>query len=168
MNLETERLLLRPPRLADVPALFAFLGDPQAMRHTHLDESLKQCRRRIAVHERRRRRDGYAPWTVVWQQENRIIGWGGLYQDPFDPSWGIEVGYSFHPRVWGNGFATELVTIATQLADLVLKLPEVVAYVRADNTASRRVLEKTGFREVRKVPEMGRLQYRRDLGGSQA
>jgi RimJ/RimL family protein N-acetyltransferase len=27
VEIETARLILRPPRLADVPALFAFLGD---------------------------------------------------------------------------------------------------------------------------------------------
>ncbi len=37
MNVETPRLLLRRPTRADVPALFAFLGDPDAMRYTHHD-----------------------------------------------------------------------------------------------------------------------------------
>ena len=60
MNIETTRLILRPPVLADVPLLFQFLGDAEAMRYTHCDVSLRQCRRRIAVHEWRRRRDGYA------------------------------------------------------------------------------------------------------------
>ncbi len=165
MTMETERLLLRPPTLADVPALFAFLGDPQAMRHTHLDSSLRQCRRRIAAHERRRRRNGYAPWTVVCRQDNSIIGWGGIYEDPFYPGWGVEVGYSFHPRTWAQGYATELVAACTRLADGVLDLPEVVAYVREENAGSRRVLEKTGFRYLRPVPQIGRLQYSRRRGG---
>ena len=34
MDVETARLLLRPPMLADVPALFEFLGNAAAMRHT--------------------------------------------------------------------------------------------------------------------------------------
>ncbi|WP_420345555.1 GNAT family N-acetyltransferase [Pelagibius sp.] len=161
MILETERLLLRPPTLKDVPALFAFLGDPQAMQFTHLDQSLRQCRRRIALHERRRRRDGCAPWAILTREAKRIVGWGGLYEDPFDPGWGVEVGYAFHPEAWGKGYATELVTAALDLADGVLGLPEVRAFVRENNRASRRVLEKTGFEEQRFVPELGRLLYRR-------
>jgi ribosomal-protein-alanine N-acetyltransferase len=35
MQIETARLMLRPPRLADVPSLFRFLGDRDAMRYTH-------------------------------------------------------------------------------------------------------------------------------------
>lgn len=159
--IETKSLLLRPPRLADVPALFVFLGDAEAMRHTHVDGSLKQCRRRVAVHERRRRRDGCAPWTVIAKDSRRIIGWGGLYEDPFDPGWGAEVGYNFHPDAWGRGYATELVAAALGIADTILRLPEVHAFARLENTASRRVLEKSGFKELRFEPEMERLLYRR-------
>ena len=52
MNIETSRLILRRPLLADVPRLFEFLGDPYAMRYTHADGTLSQCRRRIAVQEK--------------------------------------------------------------------------------------------------------------------
>jgi [ribosomal protein S5]-alanine N-acetyltransferase len=152
---------LRRPRLADVSALFEFLGDPDAMRHTRVDASLRDCRRRIAAHEWQRRRDGYAPWTVVTKAEGRIIGWGGLCTDPFEPGWGVEVSYFFHPDAWGRGFATELVGACLDVADRVLKLPEVRAFARPENTASRRVLEKAGFEALRFVPELQRLLYRR-------
>jgi len=98
VNRTTERLILRPPTLADVIRLFEFLGDAEAMRYTHVDASLRDCRRRVALHEWRRRRNGYAPWTILTKAEGRIIGWGGLYDDPFDPGWGVEVGYFLHPQ----------------------------------------------------------------------
>ncbi|GAB4240679.1 MAG: GNAT family N-acetyltransferase [Kiloniellaceae bacterium] len=164
MTIETPRLLLLAPRLIDVPALFEFLGDAQAMRHTHLDRSLRECRRRIAVHERRRRRDGYAPWTAIDKADGRIVGWGGLYEDPFDPGWGVEVGYYFHPDVWGRGYATELVQASVNFADDVLSLPEVGAFARPENAGSRRVLEKCGFEELDFVPALQRLRYRRARG----
>ena len=158
---ETSRLILRHPTLADVPRLFEFLGAAGAMRHTHVDASLRQCRRRVAAHERRRRLDGCAPWTVVTKADARIIGWGGLYQDPFDPGWGFEVGYFFHPEAWRRGYATELTAACMSLADDVLHLSETHAFARAENVGSRRVLEKAGFTVVRFVPEMERLLYRR-------
>lgn len=161
MRIETSRLILRRPTLSDVPRLFAFLGDAQAMRHTHADASLRQCRRRIAVHEWQRRRNGYAPWTVVTKADARMIGWGGLYDDPFDPGWGIEVGYSFDPAAWGNGYATELTLACTAFADDVLGVPELRAFARPGNTGSRRVLQKAGFDVVRFIPEMDRFLYRR-------
>lgn len=161
VELETDRLHLRPPRLSDVPALFSFLGDPVAMRHTHVDKTLRGCRRRIALHERRRRVDGCAPWAVMEKTNGRIVGWGGLYEDPFDPGWGPEVGYAFHPDAWGRGYATELALAALKLADEELALREVSAFAAPDNGASCRVLEKIGFREERFIPQMRRLLFRR-------
>ena len=78
MSIETARLVLRRPRLADVPMLFEFLGDAEAMRHTHADISLRACRRRVAVHEWHRRRNGCAPWSITTKADGRIIGWGGF------------------------------------------------------------------------------------------
>ena len=69
------------------------VGNAEAMRYTRCDASPRDCRRRVAVHEWRRRRDGYAPWTVMTKDDGRIVGWGSLYNDPFDTGWGIEVGY---------------------------------------------------------------------------
>lgn len=161
MRIETSRLILRRPILTDVPRLFAFLGDVDAMRFTHADASLRACRRRIAIHEWQHRRNGYAPWTVVTKADARIIGWGGLYDDPFDPGWGVEVGYYFDSAAWGHGFATELVAAAVSLADDILRLPEVRAFARPENAGSRRVLEKAGFVVERFIPEMERFLYRR-------
>lgn len=161
MSIETSRLSLRRPTLSDVPRLFEFLGDAEAMRYTHVHPSLRECRRRIAVHEWLRRRDGYAPWTIVTKAEARIVGWGGLNNDPFYPGWGAEISYYFEPAAWGCGYATELAVACTSLADNDLCLAEVYAFARPENVASRRVLEKVGFEVVRFVPEMERVLYRR-------
>ena len=159
--LETERLILRPPCRADIPELFEFLGDPVAMQHTHSDKTLRECQRRVLVHEWRRRRDSCAPWVVIRREDDRIIGWGGLYEDPFDPGWDFEVGYYFRPEVWGNGYASELVNAALGIADKQLKLSEVWAMAHPQNGGSRRVLEKAGFVFARNLQDRNRLLFRR-------
>ena len=154
--IETARLLLRAPRLSDAPEIYAFLGDREAMRFTHVASSLRDCRRRVAVHERRRRSDGCAPWSVLLKASGRLIGWGGLFHDPFDPGWGVELGYWFHPEAWGQGYASELAVAAVGEADATLGLPKVGAFARPGNVGSRRVLEKAGFKILRYVPELER------------
>lgn len=166
MTIATRRLLLDHAKLADVPRLFAFLGDADAMRHTHVVRSLKDCRRRVAVHEWCRRRDGCAPWVIRTKSEHRIIGWGGLFDDPFDPGWGIELGYWFDRAVWGQGYASELAAAAVTFADEQLGLPQLRAFARPDNAASRRVLEKAGFTQERYVPELERWLFARPKSGS--
>ncbi|MCY6383348.1 GNAT family N-acetyltransferase [Hoeflea prorocentri] len=160
-TIETDRLLLSAPKLSEVPALFSFLGNKVAMKHTHCDASLKECRRRIAVHEWRRRHDGFAPWTVRIKQTRVLIGWGGLYDDPFDPGWGIELAYYFDPSAWGNGYATELCHAALEFSDQRLELEKVSAFAPPDNSASNALLKKMGFEYERFVIEMERNLYTR-------
>ena len=49
--------------------------------------------------------------------DGRIIGWGGLYDDPFDPGWGGEVAYFFYQAVWGQGYDSEMVVAYMNIAD---------------------------------------------------
>jgi ribosomal-protein-alanine N-acetyltransferase len=163
MPIETARLLLRPPRLTDAPPLFEFLGDVRAMQYTTPQASLRDCRRYLAAHERQRRRVGCAPWIVIEKETGTAIGLGGLYEDPFDPGWGVEVGYFFAPTAWGNGYATELTLFCVALARQQPRWQALRAFAHPQNTASRKVLLKSGFRQERFVPHMQRFLYRQDL-----
>lgn len=165
MEIQTDRLSLRPTRLSDMPGLFAFLGDAEAMQHTHHCGTLRDCRRHVAGHEWQRRKRGYAPWTIRSKADGTIIGWGGLFEDPFDPGWGVEIGYWFAPSAWGKGYATELTNASLAVARDHLHLPEVWAFAKPDNLGSSRVLEKAGFEKQRYVPEMERFLYRHGLAG---
>ena len=159
MTLETDRLLLSAPRLADAETLLGFLGDPEAMRHTFQLKTLRECRRHIAGHERQRKRVGYGPWIVRTKRDGQIIGFGGLYDDPFYPGWGIEVSYRFAPFAWGKGYATELTNFCVAYAGNQLGVHRVRAFAHPDNMASRRVLMKAGFWEKQFIPEMNRYLY---------
>ena len=163
---ETARLLLRPPRLTDAAPLFDFLGDATAMQYTTPQASLRDCRRYLAAHERQRRRVGCAPWVVIEKETGAAVGFGGLYEDPFDPGWGVEVGYFFAPAAWGKGYATELTMFCVVLATQQARWPMLRAFAHPQNIASQRVLLKSGFQRERFVPDMERYLYHRDLRGA--
>ncbi len=135
------------------------------MRFTHADATMAECRRRVVTHEWRRRRDGIAPWTIRTRDERLIVGWGGLYIDPFEPGWGLEIGYYFLRDAWGCGYATELVAACIALADRTLVPEELQAFAHPDNAASCRVLLKSGFVALRLVPELDRVLYHRPRPG---
>jgi ribosomal-protein-alanine N-acetyltransferase len=164
METLTSRLSLCPTKASDVPVLFAFLGDAEAMLHTSQFATLRACRRHVAGHEWQRRRLGCAPWTVRSRADGTIIGWGGLFEDPFDPGWGVELGYWFAPSAWGRGYASELAAASIAEARDGLKLPELRAFAKPENVGSCRVLEKAGFTRERYVPELERHLYRHALG----
>ncbi len=163
MIIETERLLLRPPESGDIPLLFDFLGDADAMRFTQTRSSIDDCRHYVEVHEAQRETVGCAPWTIVGKAESEIVGFGGLYADPFEPGWGVEVGYFFKPASWGRGYATELTRACLDLARRERKWPTIWAFAHAGNSASARVLEKAGFNRRRFVHAMNRWLYGCDI-----
>jgi len=142
MPIETARLKLRPPGLTDAAPLFEFLGDATAMQYTMRQASLRDCRRYLAAHERQRRRVGCAPWVIVEKEAGAAIGFGGLYEDPFDPGWGVEVGYFFAPAAWGKGYATELTLFCVALARQQARWPMLCAFAHPQNIASQKVLLK--------------------------
>ncbi len=163
MPLETARLTPLPPHLADAAPVFEFLGDATAMQYTTAQGSLRDRRRYIAGYERQRRRTGFAPWVIRERETSATVGFGGLYEDPFDSGWGIEVGYFFAPAAWGKGYATELTLFCVALARQQARWSTLRAFAHRQNVASQKVLLKAGFRQERFVPDMQRHLYRRDL-----
>ena len=104
-------------------------------------------------------RVGFAPWTVVYRADGRIIGWGGLNVDPRAPEWGPEVAYFVHSDYQGKGIATELVeaSLASGFEDHAL--PVVGAFTHPHNAGSARVLVKCGFSRLGYEPALARDHY---------
>jgi [ribosomal protein S5]-alanine N-acetyltransferase len=156
---KTKRLVLSHFEASDVGALFSFMSDGPAMKHTYVAPSLEHCLARLSAYEGMRKSLGFAPWVVRTQQEGSIVGWGGLSIDPDEPDWGLEVSYAFSPGSWGKGFGTELVQASLGYAFGILQAPEVHAFAKPQNTASVRVLEKNGFTLLRYEPVLNRNHY---------
>lgn len=156
---QTDRLALAPYIPADADELFAFLRDPETMRFTDIWPDLEFCIRKLETYELQRSTLGYSAWVIREQGNEAIIGWGGLYDDPFDTGWGPEVGYFFVPNVWRRGYATELVRYSLEFAGLQCALNRVRAFAHPMNLASNRVLEKCGFQKVEFIERMNRWLY---------
>ncbi len=145
--IETRRLLLRPVESADIDALHVRRNDPQVAAFQSW--SLPYDRRRSeeivrAVMAQSAPTSG--EWwmlTIVDSADGEIVGDLAIH-----PSWegrSVEIGYTLRRASWGSGFATEAVTgLVARLFD-DRRLTRVHAMLHPDNTASARVLERTGF-----------------------
>jgi ribosomal-protein-alanine N-acetyltransferase len=158
-SVETSRLTLRAFRETDIEPLYRIQSNAQAMRYTYYASSLAAAAQRLHAYAAQQEQLGFAPWTVILRSEGCVIGWGGLNIDPFDPGWGIEVAYFFHPAYWGRGFATELVQASVDYGFLQHNLTEINAYAHPDNGASARVLEKCGFQFQCFEPKLDRNRF---------
>jgi len=75
------------------------------------------------------------------EYKGRIIGKAGCYEP-------ANVGYIFHPDIWGRGFATEALAAVIQRVFEVGAFAALVADVDPRNVGSLRLLGRLGFREV--------------------
>lgn len=146
--LRSERLILRPLRAADAPAVFATYSDPEVVRYW-----------------------SGAPWTEPARAEDYIAGgirdiadgsamrlgvelaasgaWVGqvsLYN--FDAqNRRCDIGYALMRAHWGRGYIGEALAALLQFGFDTLDLHRVEADIDPRNDASRRAVERLGFKE---------------------
>jgi RimJ/RimL family protein N-acetyltransferase len=148
MILRTTRLTLRPQEQGDAAALFAILGNHEAMRfwnrpalsHLGIAEEL------IAEQQAAMASEICRYWTVL--EGGDAVGSVDL---SLIEEAGAELGFLFRPDRWGRGLATEAVTAVVAQAFGPLRLTHLAAGVQAGNLAAIRVLEKAGFGQVKRA-----------------
>ena len=148
-QIETDRLLLRPWQQDDVERLVALYGDPRVARFLSLDGRPWPRERSEAMFEHFRRQwreRGVGPWAAIDKRNGGWLGQIGLNELPRWPGPDkVEVGWDLHPPVWGQGLATEGARAALGYGFEVVGLERIISTARADNAASRRVMEKCGL-----------------------
>jgi [ribosomal protein S5]-alanine N-acetyltransferase len=142
--LETERLLLRPPRAADISHFVPLLDDFEVSKnlspvpHPYTEDDA--CAFIVNANH------GFAtgtdyPFAILIKASSVFIGVCGLH-----PRGGWQFGYWLGKRYWGKGYATEAAGRVVAFAFDELKTEALRAGWYYDNPASGRVLEKLGFK----------------------
>ncbi len=142
-EIETARLRLYAPRLADLEARLAMDRDPEAMRFIRPVPEDAEAQRRD-IRDRILQPPRGAFWHIELREAPGFIGWCGVF--PLQDSGLIEIGYRFARTAWGRGLATEAAAAALDHGFRVLKLDPIVAVSDPDNAASHGVLQKIGLR----------------------
>lgn len=160
-TLKTERLLLRPFRAEDAPALNAILHEPGILRYFPETDppTLAVTERSILRRLEHWAERGYGRWAIVTPDDDRPLGWCGMdYFEEFDAP---ELTYLLSSRIWGRGYATEAARGTLQFGFETAGLHHIIASVDPDNIASRRVLEKCGMGRAETITQDGaaRLLY---------
>lgn len=136
--LETKRLTLRQPTLADVKAIAGIVGDKR------VSINLRRVPHPYSIDDARDFVTSAASRETVFLVESarEAIGLVGL-------SWEIEgvpeLGYCFGVDHWGKGFATEAAQSVIDFGFEEFAIERMTSGARVVNTASRHVLEKCGF-----------------------
>ncbi|SKC68676.1 GNAT family N-acetyltransferase [Krasilnikoviella flava] len=150
--LETDRLLLRPWRVAEavVQRELWTERDPRVPAHRRLDA---EGRPTLGEMEGWIRDGSRTPSLALLAAERRsegdVVGYCGLIDGALGPD-EPELAFELLRRVWGAGYATEAAGAVVGWAQ-ESGYHRLWATVRDWNVASRRVLTKVGFAETARV-----------------
>jgi RimJ/RimL family protein N-acetyltransferase len=143
-RIETERLVLRKPRMEDALVLFnAYMRDAQVTRYTtwrphrQLQEAEDFIRDRITAWENEFR----FPFVITLQERDEPFG----MIDFHIRNCTVGLGYVIARSHQGKGFATEATRAIIQWAFEQPRIYRVNASTDVENIASQRVMEKAGM-----------------------
>jgi RimJ/RimL family protein N-acetyltransferase len=161
LELETDRLLLRPLVEDDLDLALEMFTDPEVMKYVAdiSDEATLAAEMKASVKRGAGGRIGV--WCVLRREtgeklgtsvllplpiETRDTDWSLLREDGY-PDGDIEVGYILRRSAWGNGYATEACRRLVRFAFEETELDEIVAVTDPRNAVSKKVLRKCGLRD---------------------
>ena len=174
LELVSARLFLRPLRESDVDLVLELFTDPEMMEYAGGPVKSERIRTEMAASVQRGADGSIGVWCICKAQTKEPIGTIALLPLPVEakdtewelvctgemPEGDIEIGYFLRKDEWGQGYVSEAVSRVLEFAFSVACLEEIVAVIDPRNTASRKVLERTGF-----LSEGDRRAYRETCPG---
>ncbi|HVK20573.1 MAG TPA: GNAT family N-acetyltransferase [Actinokineospora sp.] len=146
--IRTDRLLLREPTMADLPAMVAVHTDPAATVHEpEGPRTPEQCHVQLANWVQRWAADGHCYW-IIRTVDDGLVGFGGLGLCELDGTPYLNLYFRFPPSAWGRGYAAEMITAALDLA--AHRWPDLPVWIvtAAENDRALRIAEKFDFHPI--------------------
>ena len=143
--IETERLLLRGWREADIAPFHAMGQDAEVMRYIGPPITWDDAR---AAHDRmiaRQAEDGYCFWALERKGDAAFLGFCGLQPGYALLEGETEIGWRLRRDAWGQGFAREAAEASLAWGWANLDAPRVTAITVPANRASWGLMERLGM-----------------------
>ncbi|TLG77389.1 GNAT family N-acetyltransferase [Culicoidibacter larvae] len=140
--IDGERIMLRPVKVSDAEAMFAYTSKPEVVKFITLlvSESVEQTRKGIADYFE------VAPlgkYGLALKSSGAFMGTLDIRVDEENKS--AEIGYALNPEFQGHGYMSEAVDLLLSLGFKELGLERMFAMCAAQNTPSERVMIRAGM-----------------------
>lgn len=147
--IETERLRLRAPVMADFEAYAAMWADERVTAFIGgKPRTRNESWLRFTAMHGLWALTGYGYWLFADRQTDALVGVGGLanFERGMPVLEGMpEAGWAVAPEFWGRGLVTEAMEAALRWGDTVLQAPVVRCIIEPGHGASEKVAAKLGF-----------------------
>jgi RimJ/RimL family protein N-acetyltransferase len=152
-SIETERLVLRAHRPADLPDCAALWGDPAVTRYIGgRPFTREQTWHKILRYAGLWSVLGYGYWAIEEKATRRFAGELGFadFKRDIDPSFADvpEIGWALAVFAQHRGFASEAVRAAVAWSDAEIAAARTMALIAPDNAASIRIASANGYRKI--------------------
>jgi RimJ/RimL family protein N-acetyltransferase len=146
LELDTSRLLLRVPTLADLDDWAAMMQDPEAAKFIGGVVSRSVSWRALMTMIGSWHATGVGMFSVFEKSTGRWVGRLGPWRPEGWP--GTEIGWAIARDCWGRGYATEGAEAAIAYAFNELGWTDVIHSIDPDNVASQAVARRLGSRNL--------------------
>jgi len=169
MQLETERLLLRKPRVEDAAALLNFFGDLEVMRWIGSEPGgLAVATEHLERWLGRWEANGMGPFVVVLREDGCLLGrvgplvwnartWETASLAEAGDDAQVELGWALAQAHWGRGYATEAARAVREWTYDAHGLERLISLIDPENARSARVAERLGAEPTERVRTVGGL-----------
>lgn len=147
--IETERLILRDWREADIAPFLEHTNTPAVMRWLGGVLPEKKAKERLRERMMRWQEErGFTFWVVERKKDRELLGFCGLKLADDEGS-GVfgdhEIGWRLREDCWGQGYAKEAAAATLDFAFDRLRAPHVVALTVIGNEPSWGLMERLGM-----------------------
>ena len=119
--------------------------DPEVSRYLGGVRSAEATKAYLDVNLGHWTKHGFGLWILKTAQ-GAFVGRAGIRPLALDGRNEIEIAYALRREFWGQGLATEVAHALVKIGLSVHSLTSLVGIVSVNNTPSRRVLERAGFK----------------------
>ena len=143
--IETERLLLRGWREADLAPFHAMGQDAEAMRYLGPPTSRDETRWTLNRAQACQAEHGHCQWAIERKSDGAFLGYCGLKPGDAPMRGEIEIGWQIDRRVWGRGYAREAAAASIAWGWRNLAVPSIAAVTVPANRRSWGLMERLGM-----------------------
>lgn len=154
LQLETDRLLLRPLEISDAEDLFEM--DKNPLVHKYLwqtpTQEISETIKIIEYIQKQYNENNIGRFATILKETGEFIGWTGIKYINDHVENGntnfYDYGYRLDEKFWNKGYATEASIAWLDYGFNQMRIDKMNAYTHSENGASNHVLQKVGMQFV--------------------
>jgi ribosomal-protein-alanine N-acetyltransferase len=155
MILETERLVIRKFKSADLAGLTDMFTDAEVMKYIGPRRAMTEVESQAWLMNILQRQDTeLTRYAVALKEMDELIGVAGLKEEDEV----MDFGYYLRRKYWGNGYASEACSAIQGYIETSLQIKDYQIFIADENTRSIRMIERLGLKAV--SDEQGYLYQR--------